>query len=773
MAKSKLFAKAMAIALAFSMVCTPLSTSISSEAASKPKLSATKATVTVGATKKVTVKGVTTKKIKKTTWSVKSAKIAKLSSKKKNSVTVKGVKKGTTTVTAKVTVGKKSYKLNCKITVNAKKTPATKVPATQVPTQAPATQVPETQVPTQVPATEIPATPVPTLRPLQKVSVTPVPVVDADEFPESPVEPTVNPQTAVAFETDFENVAVGTKSTDAITGAGINGALLRGFDPDNGDLRGDYLEVVDGSELDEVESGAINMTNVLKCFRTTKTWQGIMFDFTDELEEGCSYTFTAKVYSPNQDLMCSYQLQTTEDTAVTFGNFGPNSSSKYKFAAGAWRDVSVTISIPDDKYYYGLYFESYDGKGTNAFYLDDVKITKTVANYRDLTLPSLKETLSDTFGVVGVGAGIASLFGKSASEFITSQYNAYTPGNEMKPDAVITSNLITLEEAEALGYIIPDSYASFEDNVKNDKVMVPKLNFETVDNILENCSKKGLKLRGHTLVWHEQTPILFFQQNFKTAANSSSKNYNTTEECMDARLEFYIKTVMDHVLKSEYADCLYAYDVVNEYLHSKGSSKDAKPTYWELIYNTADSSVGLGVTLRPNYVQKAFQFAHDMLVEYDRLDVKLFYNDFNCYQYPEDIVHLTDFINENGQICDGIGMQAHLNISETFHSATNFATALEVFRVNAPNLEIHITELDATMNPAVKTDQEQAAYYDQIMNALITNKKNGGNITALIIWSLYDGVSWRDQQKPCIFKGIYNPKSAFYAVIDSVEKYGK
>lgn len=75
------------------------------------------------------------------------------------------------------------------------------------------------------------------------------------------------------------------------------------------------------------------------------------------------------------------------------------------------------------------------------------------------------------------------------------------------------------------------------------------------------------------------------------------------------------------------------------------------------------------------------------------------------------------------------------------------------------------------MNPTTDTDQDQAAYYDQIMNAILTNKKNGGNITGFILWSFYDAVSWRNTQNPCIFKGLYAPKSAYYAVMDAKENY--
>ena len=94
------------------------------------------------------------------------------------------------------------------------------------------------------------------------------------------------------------------------------------------------------------------------------------------------------------------------------------------------------------------------------------------------------------------------------------------------------------------------------------------------------------------------------------------------------------------------------------------------------------------------------------LVKYDRLDVKLIYNDYNCYQNPENIIHLVDYINS--------GMQSHLDITDSFHSATNYAKALEYFRLNCPDLEIQITELDATMvstEDKPLTDEDQAAFY--------------------------------------------------------------
>ncbi len=153
--------------LVFVMVFSMLRTGSSSEVLAKTKKPTItkKISVNVGKTKKVKI--TSKQKIKKTTWSLtkKGKKIVKLSKRKKNNVTVKGLKKGTATVTAKVKVGKKTYKLKSKITVKKKTNAmeliqkATPTPVitqepmpTFVPTQEP---IQPTEEPSQIPLDEI------------------------------------------------------------------------------------------------------------------------------------------------------------------------------------------------------------------------------------------------------------------------------------------------------------------------------------------------------------------------------------------------------------------------------------------------------------------------------------------------------------------------------------------------------------------------------------------------------------------------------------------
>ena len=97
---------------------------------SEPGLNKTKTSVTVGATRKLTMENYD----KKVTWSVDSTKYLKIRSYTDTTVTLEGVKKGTAVVTGKV--DKKSY--TCKVTVKeaaatAKPTATTKAKATATP----------------------------------------------------------------------------------------------------------------------------------------------------------------------------------------------------------------------------------------------------------------------------------------------------------------------------------------------------------------------------------------------------------------------------------------------------------------------------------------------------------------------------------------------------------------------------------------------------------------------------------------------------------------
>jgi len=315
--------------------------------------------------------------------------------------------------------------------------------------------------------------------------------------------------------------------------------------------------------------------------------------------------------------------------------------------------------------------------------------------------------------------------------FIKSEYNSITMENEMKPDAVLRSNTMSVSQAKSQGYNIPSNYRDSK---------VPSLNFSTIDSMMKNAYDNGLGIRYHVLVWHAQTPDWFFKADY------NNNSYYVGKDQMNARLEFYIRSVMDHVLKSPYANVVYAWDVVNEYQHANPNSG------WIKIYGA--------VNTRPDFVKLAFKIAHDELVKFNKQNsVSLFYNDYNTYMDCDKIISMINFINAEGKICNGIGMQSHL--SSSFPNPDYYAAALNKFVKQG--YEIQITELDAKGN----NDNDQATYYKNIMSKILAAKKAGGNITGITWWGLHDGATWRGGDNPLLFSRLGVKKPSYYAVLDA------
>lgn len=355
--------------------------------------------------------------------------------------------------------------------------------------------------------------------------------------------------------------------------------------------------------------------------------------------------------------------------------------------------------------------------------------------------------------------------------FIKKHFNSFTLENEMKPDNILGSSAKTLSvaEAKAKGYYIPEGYS---------EATVPQLNFKEVDGALEVASKNGLRMRAHTLVWHSQTPGWFFTKKYEGDSVVSTA-------IMDARLDFYVHNVMAHVMEKEKAltgsagSIVYAWDVVNEYLHRSSYGNKV----WDSVYGN------MGAT--PSYVKKAFEIAYGMLKTYGVQDkVTLFYNDYNTYFGVQQTLDLVNFINkdETDKICGGIGMQSHVDVKVP--TVKQYGDALEKFL--AAGYEIQITELDFTINfdtegssatysyaDEKETNTDQKKFVKNLMETIITKQKNRDitvnpkGITGITLWGLCDSTSWRSPCKPLLFGDTINdPKPSFFAFIEAVKVWG-
>lgn len=389
--------------------------------------------------------------------------------------------------------------------------------------------------------------------------------------------------------------------------------------------------------------------------------------------------------------------------------------------------------------------------------------TQTPAPVNPDEIQSIKEACDPVFGKTGTCVTMQQLEDKDTLDYIKKHYSSITSENDMKPEGIIRSEIVDAKDARKnnTDYIIPVSYK---------ESTVPVLRFENVDKILKIAKENGLLVRAHTLVWHSQTPEFFFKEDY-----DKNGDY-VTETIMNARLEMYVRSVMNHVYTVDdgaYKDVVYAWDVVNEYFHNNANRN------WSAVYGNRQGDL----EQRPPFVKKAFQVAYDMLKKFDLTDkVKLYSNDFNTYYGVEDEIALIKYINEGekDKICSGIGMQSHIDYDQP--SIEQYMDAIKAF--HEAGLDVQITEFDLTINnlegsyrDEQQTDEDQAAHLKELMEQLVPYQKETNAISGFTIWGLCDQVSWRGAHQwggnsnPTLFDiSIYHPKKSYYTFMEALGK---
>ena len=210
---------------------------------------------------------------------------------------------------------------------------------------------------------------------------------------------------------------------------------------------------------------------------------------------------------------------------------------------------------------------------------------------------------------------------------------------------------------------------------------------------------------------------------------------------MNQRLESFIKNTFEKLAKEYPKLEVYSYDVANElFLNDGGGMRPAGNSKWVQVYGNDE------------FVMNAFTYAR----KYAPSGCKLYLNDYNEYMPAKttDIYNMAMKLKEKGVI-DGIGMQSHLDIS--YPNGQVYSTAVEKFL--STGLEVQITELDITSN----NEEAQDSLYKEIFSIAV---KHADKIPAVTVWGTNDSISWRRNQNPLLFKGGYQPKKAYYAVME-------
>ena len=333
------------------------------------------------------------------------------------------------------------------------------------------------------------------------------------------------------------------------------------------------------------------------------------------------------------------------------------------------------------------------------------------------------KTAYEPYFRIGVAISPLNLQNPAHCRLVQAEFNSFTCENDMKP-------MYFLDEKENLAH--PEKYDT-----------APALSFRTATPYLEFAKKSGIAMRGHTLLWHHQTPVWFFHEGYDADKPLASR------ETMLARMENYIHGVLDFV-QTGYPGIIYAWDVVNE---AVGDDHQYRKSLWYDI-------------LGSDFITSAFTFAR----KYADPSVALFYNDYETSQEEKCnfIIHniLKPLMAE--KLIDGMGLQSHLLMDHP--DPERYRAALEQY--GALGLQIHVTELDMhNADPSPESMHWLAERYQQFFRIYLDAKISGkANITSVTFWNLRDEDSWltgfrKETSYPLLFQGDCKPKEAYEAVL--------
>jgi endo-1,4-beta-xylanase len=334
-----------------------------------------------------------------------------------------------------------------------------------------------------------------------------------------------------------------------------------------------------------------------------------------------------------------------------------------------------------------------------------------------------------------VNDAIVSGADRASRDIVVRQFNSITPENCMKAESI------------------------------NPRPGV--FNWGPADAFVKFGEANHMFIVGHTLVWHNQTPNWFFQDD---------KGVPVAKEALTERMRSHIEAVA-----GRYQGRVQAWDVVNEVIDNDGSYR---PTTWVKGIGDGDELVKL-----------AFKFASEYAP-----NTELYYNDFNAWRPTkrDGIVRMVKMLQTAGIRIDGIGMQGHWGLN--YPKTEYIEAAIDAYA--ALGVKVMITELDVDVLPLTKEGQiigtamsheqfqleEFKAFLDPYRNGLPQEvqqqlaaryaelfrifKRKQDKIARVTLWGLHDGMSWKNDYPiprrtnyPLLWDRKLQPKPALEAVL--------
>jgi len=252
-------------------------------------------------------------------------------------------------------------------------------------------------------------------------------------------------------------------------------------------------------------------------------------------------------------------------------------------------------------------------------------------------------------------------------------------------------------------------------------------NFEAGDAIVSYAMAEGMRVKGHTLIWHGATP--------SWVNGLSPADLRTAFEQHITRVGGHFRGRVD------------AWDVVNEAVADDGSG----------LRNTVFRQ-----RLGDAYIADAFRLARQADPE-----ARLFYNDYGgegLNAKADRIYELLRSLLAAGVPIDGVGLQMHISAT---NRPSDASIAANMRRLAALGLVVHISEMDVRIRnvpgaPAARLEIQRTTYRDVVRLCVVEPR-----CEAVTFWGFTDAHSWISGDAPLLFDAQYRPKPAYYGVLDA------
>ncbi len=255
------------------------------------------------------------------------------------------------------------------------------------------------------------------------------------------------------------------------------------------------------------------------------------------------------------------------------------------------------------------------------------------------------------------------------------------------------------------------------------------------DALVSFANGHAQAIKGHTFVWHRQTP---------TWVDASM-----SAEDLRAALKKHIETTL-----ARYSGRIRAWDVVNEAVDMSTASHYTDSIFYQ--------------KLGPSYIEDAFRWARAA-----DADVLLYYNEVGIERMgpKSDFTYeLMRDLKTRGVPIDGIGFQSHIS-DHRYPSESNLRANIRRFA--ALGLKVNLSEIDVRTLLMPGTQQSrwnaQRLAFQQLVGACVVEP----GCEAITLWGFTDKYTWindnaTDLDDPLIFDRSYAAKPAYDGVVDGL-----